>query len=59
MTGLGPDVEIVNHGRVIDCDVEDAETFTVSAFTTACSVPRFDEIEFHSIASIRQRQIVR
>ena len=43
---LRPQVEIVNHGLSIHCHVEHAQSFGI-----VLTIPWFDEIEFHAIAT--------
>ena len=55
---LCPWVKVINYCFAIDSHIKDTNTFVVVFFTTAFTMPRLDKIEFYTIVTISDREVV-
>ena len=55
---LCPWVKVVNDCFAIDSHIEYTNTFIVIFFTTVFTMPRLDKIEFYTIVTISDREVV-
>ena len=55
---LCPWVKVVNDCFAIDSHIEYTNTFIVICFTAVFTMPRLDKIEFYTIVTISDREVV-
>ena len=58
IASLSPWVKVINYCFVIDSHIEYTNTFIVIFFTTVFTMPRLDKIEFYTIVTISDREVV-
>ena len=58
VAGLGPGVKVVDDGLAVDGDIEDAQAFIICRLGSIPSVPGFHEIEFYTVFTVGDGQVV-